>query len=572
MSWFNKFFDKLTGKKEPAKPTVAYVHIGQTKENKEVEKPKVEYVHIEQPQDKNQEKPTIVHENKSKILPHNAEIEKTTEDNADKPKILSHNAKIEPVAKSQSNILPKNPDVQRENKQIVHDLAKKQEKTAKILPKNTPSQAQKLIKLQQEQLKTAIALQEQIGASQLIIHPFKSLKLGTHPVDEEKPNFAKQGVNAIDSYVTKDGYLIDPAKKEVYKFGNKDFFNKFKQEAKFDKNGLIKAPINSQGLLQIEKPTQAKDKKALIFMAGPMGSEIAGQKMQAGETTGKYLLDKQSWQDMQDDFHGNLPKYWQQMFDLKDDKLVGINTYVDPKSSLTSERHFPRHTKLYNSKLITKDTWPKYENQIYVAFSTLKNSNLKLKDEYCLENTSLDNVQMPRTSQAWAFHAKLNSIALGKNTHFEDTVATGGKFANSYLTNVAIKQNSKSCIENTKLEDTAITKDDFNKDDLEKPDSMQANLLKNVNAKNSVIHSNSKNPVLLEHTNLQNVQAVNGLAAQNSSFKGPKIKPIELDGVESANNSVNAKHEFKLNGKLPEDQVINDEDKHDKEIDPTDDL
>lgn len=179
---------------------------------------------------------------------------------------------------------------------------------------------------------------------------------------------------------------------------------------------------------------------------------------------------------------------------------------------------------------------------------------------------------MPRTSQAWAFHAKLNSITLGKNTHFEDTVATGGKFTNSYLTNVAIKQNSKSCIENTKLEDTAITKDDFNKDDLEKPDSMQANLLKNVDAKNAVIHSNSKNPVLLEHTNLQNVQAVNGLAAQNSSFKGPKIKPIELDGVESANNSVTAKHEFKLNGKLPEDQVINDEDKHDKEIDPADDL
>lgn len=588
MSWFNKLFDKLTGKKEPVKPTVEHVHVGQAKENKEVEKPKVEYVHIEQPQDKNQEKSAIVHENKSKILPHNAKIEKTIEDNADKPKILPHNAKIEPAIKRQNNILPKNPDVQRENKQIVHDLAKKQEKTdkilkpdhpvklaqpkPKILPKNTPSQAQKLIKSQQEQLKTAIAMQEQIGAGKLTIHPFKSLKLGTHRVDEEKPNFAKQGVNAIDSYVTKDGYLIDPTKKEVYKFGNKDFFNKFKQEAKFDKNGLIKTPINSQGLLQIEKPTQAKDKKALIFMAGPMGSEIAGQKMQAGETTGKYLLDKQSWQDMQDDFHGNLPKYWQQMFDLKNDKLVGINTYVDPKSSLTSERHFPRHTKLYNSKLITKDTWPKHENQVYVAFSTLKNSNLKLKDEYCIENTDLNNVQMPRTSQAWAFHAKLNSIALGKNTHFEDTVATGGKFANSYLTNVAIKQNSKSCIENTKLEDTAITKDDFNKDDLEKPDSMQANLLKNVNAKNSVIHSNSKNPVLLEHTNLQNVQAVNGLAAQNSSFKGSKIKPIELDGVESANNSVTAKHEFKLNGKLPEDQVINDEDKHDKEIDPTDGL
>lgn len=102
--------------------------------------------------------------------------------------------------------------------------------------------------------------------------------------------------------------MIDPTKKEAYKFGNKDFFNKFKQEAKFDKNGLVKVPINSQGLLQIEKPTQAKDKKSLIFMAGPMGSEIAGQKMQAGETTGKYLLDKQSWQDMQDDFHGNLPK------------------------------------------------------------------------------------------------------------------------------------------------------------------------------------------------------------------------------------------------------------------------
>ena len=466
MSWFNKLFDKLTSKKEPAKPTVEHVHVGQAKENKEVEKPKVEYVHIEQPQDKNQEKPTIVHENKSKILSHNAKIEKTIEDNADKPKILPHNAKIEPVAKKQNNILPKNPDVRQENKQIVQDLAKEQEKTAKILkpdypvklapskpkilPKNTPSQAQKLIKLQQEQLKTAIALQEQIGAGKLTIHPFKSLKLGTHRVDEEKPNFDKQGVNAIDSYVTNDGYLIDPTKKEAYKFGNKAFFNKFKQEAKFDKNGLVKVPINSQGLLQIEKPTQAKDKKALIFMAGPMGSEIAGQKMQAGETTGKYLLDKQSWQDMQDDFHGNLPKYWQQMFDLKDDKLVGINTYVDPKSSLTSERHFPRHTKLYDSKLITKDTWPKYENQIYVAFSTLKNSNLKLKDEYCLENTDLNNVQMPRTSQAWAFHAKLNSIALGKNTHFEDTVVTGGKFANSYLTNVAIKQivNHASKIQN----------------------------------------------------------------------------------------------------------------------------
>lgn len=240
MSWFNKLFDKLTGKKEPAKPTIEHVHVGQAKENKEVEKPKVEYVHIEQPQDKNQEKPAIVHENKSKILPHNAKIEKTIEDNADKPKILLHNAKIEPVAKRQNNILPKNPDVRRENKQIVHDLAKKQEKTdkilkpdhpvkfappkPKILPKNTPSQAQKLIKSQQEQLKTAIALQEQIGAGQLTIHPFKSLKLGTHRVDEEKPNFAKQGVNAIDSYVTKDGYLIDPTKKEVYKFGNKDFF------------------------------------------------------------------------------------------------------------------------------------------------------------------------------------------------------------------------------------------------------------------------------------------------------------------------------------------------------------
>ena len=60
------------------------------------------------------------------------------------------------------------------------------------------------------------------------------------------------------------------------------------------------------------------------------------------------------------------------------------------------------------------------------------------------------------------------------------------------------KQNSKSCVENTKLEDTAITKDDFNKDDLEKPDSMQANLLKNINAKNAVIHSNSKNPDLIK--------------------------------------------------------------------------
>lgn len=267
MSWFNKLFDKLTNKKEPAKPMVEHVHVGQTKENKEVEKPKVEYVPIEQPQDKNQEKPTIVHENKSKILPHNAKIEQTIEDNADKPKILSHNAKIEPVAKRQNNILPKNPDVRQENKQIVHDLAKKQEKTAKILKpdhlvkpmqpkpkillKNTPSQAQKLAKMQQEQLKTAISLQEQIGAGKLTIHPFKLLKLGTHRVDEEKPNFAKQGVNAIDSYVTKDGYLIDPTKKEVYKFGNKDFFNKFKQEVKFDKNGLVKTPINSQGLLQM---------------------------------------------------------------------------------------------------------------------------------------------------------------------------------------------------------------------------------------------------------------------------------------------------------------------------------
>ena len=77
MSWFNKLFDKLTGKKEPAKPMVEHVHVGQTKENKEVEKPKVEYVHIEQPQDKNQEKLTIVHENKSKIFPHYAQIEKS---------------------------------------------------------------------------------------------------------------------------------------------------------------------------------------------------------------------------------------------------------------------------------------------------------------------------------------------------------------------------------------------------------------------------------------------------------------------------------------------------------------
>ena len=133
MSWFNKLFDKLTGKREPVKPTVEHVHVGQSKENQEVEKPKVEYVHIEQPKDKNQEKPTIVHENKSKILPHNAKIEKTIEDNADKPKILPHNAKIEPAIKRQDNILPKNPDVRRENKQIVHDLAKKQEKTDKIL-------------------------------------------------------------------------------------------------------------------------------------------------------------------------------------------------------------------------------------------------------------------------------------------------------------------------------------------------------------------------------------------------------------------------------------------------------
>ena len=108
MSWFNKLFDKLTSKKEPAKPTVEYVHVGQAKENKEVEKPKVAYVHIEQPQDKNQEKPTIVHENKSKILPHNAKIEKTIEDNADKPKILPHNVKIELVAKRQNNITLKN--------------------------------------------------------------------------------------------------------------------------------------------------------------------------------------------------------------------------------------------------------------------------------------------------------------------------------------------------------------------------------------------------------------------------------------------------------------------------------
>lgn len=428
-------------------------------------------------------------------------------------------------------------------------------KTVKINEK-AQKQHEAKTKEQKRQVKNAIKLYQEAINGNLTIHRFNSLKLKDHPIEDKYSKLTKVGTTAINAYATKDGHLIDPrGKGSVYKFGNKDFFNKFKKEVQFDKNGLVEVPINGQGLIQIKQNTDAPNKKAIAFMAGPNGSKIDGQSMMPGEKTGLYVLDDQSYKDMQDDFNGNIPHWFNDIFDIKNDQHIGINTYVDPKSKLDSERHFPRYTRLYNSKLSTKNTWPKYENQVYVVNATLKDSDISAKDEYCLENVNMNHVKTKKPMNVFLNNSKFDHINIEDTLGTFDSNLIGGTYRhqNDIIRNSTIKQNAKSIVDNCNITDSYISKDDFKQTDLSKSAAKESsNILKNTYFQNTVIHSSEKNSVVVLQSQLTNALAINGLTMDNSRFNGTTEHPIVLDNVIARRTNIQSpKITAKYNRLLP---------------------
>lgn len=351
-------------------------------------------------------------------------------------------------------------------------------------------------------------------------------------------------------HITKDG--------AVYQFGDKKFFNKFKEatNGSLDKNGYFYTTINSQNLIMLDPTTDKKTGRNITrFMAGPGGAEIEGHKLKAGDMTGKYITDDKAYDELKRDFG----YYWS-----KD--ASGVTTYVDPKSEINCDKHIPKQSTFINSKLDTR----LLESSGHLANIHAKNSDLKFNNHSWIDDLQCNNVKMNKPQQNHITHAKLSNANLGPNVALHKTEVTNATIENSNLDeakldggtvkdntkikNSVVKQDPNSLIKNSNIRRTYLSSSDLQH---VTPDN--ANTLNNVHIANSVLKGKAKWPLTLDNSNINYTLGINGLVASNSQIAGRQSRPVTIDNTLSNNNIIKSNHLlFKVQHELPKGKTIDD--------------
>ena len=354
------------------------------------------------------------------------------------------------------------------------------------------------------------------------------------------------GHGTTQGYLRKDGKFIrrdrQTGKNKVYDFG-KDFANSYGKLQGFDKNGMAPISINSQGLVPLEYKDQ-DGKSAITFMAGPKGAKINGHGIGRGKTTGWYKVDDTAKKDLysQFNFHGEGHK--------------GITTYVDRDSELESNHSIPEYSSLIDSnvKIDTKNP-ESYFNKL-----NLEDSDLNIKGASAINELTGKNIHMPQPSNIELTHVKAINTSFGKDVAIEnskldhtrvdqsdiaDSIVSGGIVKDvSTIDNSRIKQNGKSVISESALNDVTLLNENFNEKDFNpaKAKEQEATIISDSNMNHAVIQSNREFPTVMKNSRVKNVFAVLGLTAENSNFVSNNgINPLVLDTVIADDNHVNVK-------------------------------
>lgn len=354
------------------------------------------------------------------------------------------------------------------------------------------------------------------------------------------------GHGTTQGYLRKDGKFIrrdrQTGKNKVYDFG-KDFANSYGKLQGFDKNGMAPISINSQGLVPLEYKDQ-DGKSAITFMAGPKGAKINGHGIGRGKTTGWYKVDDTAKKDLysQFNFHGKGHK--------------GITTYVDRDSELESNHSIPEYSSLIDSnvKIDTKDP-ESYFNKL-----NLEDSDLNIKGASAINELTGKNIHMPQPSNIELNHVKAINTSFGKDVAIEnskldhtrvdqsdiaDSIVSGGIVKDgSTIDDSRIKQNGKSVISKSALNDVTLLNENFNENDFNpaKAKEQEATIISDSNMNHAVVQSNREFPTVMKNSRVKNVFAVLGLTAENSDFVSNNgINPLVLDTVIADDNHVNVK-------------------------------
>lgn len=354
------------------------------------------------------------------------------------------------------------------------------------------------------------------------------------------------GHGTTQGYLRKDGKFIrrdrQTGKNKVYDFG-KDFADSYGKLQGFDKNGMAPISINSQGLVPLEYKDQ-DGKSAITFMAGPKGAKINGHGIGRGKTTGWYKVDDTAKKDLysQFNFHGKGHK--------------GITTYVDRDSELESNHSIPEYSSLIDSnvKIDTKDP-ESYFNKL-----NLEDSDLNIKGASAINELTGKNIHMPQPSNIELNHVKAINTSFGKDVAIEnskldhirvdqsdiaDSIVSGGIVKDgSTIDDSRIKQNGKSVISKSALNDVTLLNENFNEKDFNpaKAKEQEATIISDSNMNHAVIQSNREFPTVMKNSRVKNVFAVLGLTAENSDFVSNNgINPLVLDTVIADDNHVNVK-------------------------------
>ena len=383
-------------------------------------------------------------------------------------------------------------------------------------------------------------------------------------------------------HITKDG--------AVYQFGDKNFFNKFKDATKgsLDKNGYVDTTINSQNLIMLDSTDKKTGRNITRFMAGPGGAEIEGHQMKAGDMTGKYITDNKAYDELKRDFG----YYWSKADNDKaydelkrnfgdswsKDELkrnfgyswgkdaTGVTTYVDPKSEINCDKHIPRLSTFINSKLDTR----LLDGTGHLSRIHAENSDLKFNNRSWIDDLHCNNVKMNKPQQNHITHAKLSNTNLGPNVALQKTEVTNATIENSNLDetkldggtvtdntkikNSVVKQDTNSLIKNSDIRRTYLSSSDLQH---ATPDN--ANILNNVHIANSVLKGKAKWPLALDNSNINYTLGVNGLIASNSQIAGRQSRPVTIDNALSNHNIIKSNHLlFKVKHELPKGKTIDD--------------
>ena len=394
------------------------------------------------------------------------------------------------------------------------------------------------------------------------------------------------GYGSKTGRVTKDGYLINGNVERggtsidkpmhitkdgaVYQFGDKKFFNKFKEatNGSLDKNGYVDTTINSQNLIMLDSTDKKTGRNITRFMAGPGGAEIEGHKLKAGDMTGKYITDDKAYDELNRNFGDSWSKDELKRnvgYSLGND-ATGVTTYVDPKSEINCDKHMPSQSTFINSKLDTR----LLDGTGHLSHIHAKNSDLKFNNRSWIDDLQCNDVKMNKPQQSHITHAKLSHANLGPNVALHKTEVTNATLENSNLDeakldggtvkdnttikNSVIKQDPNSLIQNSNIQRTYLSNSDLQH---VTPDN--ANTLNNVHIANSVLKGKANWPLTLDNSNINHTLGINGLVASNSQIAGRQSRPVTIDNALSNNNIIKSNHLlFKVHHELPKGKTIDD--------------